>query len=52
MFNRGVGMQAKDAYRGSRAGSPRRDQRRFSKTAGRTRKENISKPVMRGGYRL
>lgn len=36
----------------SGAGSPRRDQRYFSKTAGMSHGINTRKDPMRGGYRL
>lgn len=47
-----------DVVRAGRSGrmrksmSRRRDRRKFSKTAGATRKENLAYRVMRGGIRL
>lgn len=34
------------------AGSPRRDGKRFSRSAGMTHGLNLRRPPMRGGYRL
>lgn len=34
------------------AGSPKRDGKRFSRSAGMTNKYNMTRPVMRGGIRF
>lgn len=52
MRSNGVGISARDFSRRKSAGKPRKDQRFFSRTAGRTRVENMRRPNMRGGYRL
>lgn len=52
MRNYGVGANSAEMHKRRDAGSPEGDQARFSRSAGRTRVENLRKLPMRGGFRL